>query len=91
MYQEVNIKGTYVVVEVGVRDSNEISRMAQIDQPIVSVLAHILVAGKIEVVNPHVGRQLNGDGITIVSKNLGDLQVPDDHILLSINGEANAG
>lgn len=43
------------------------------------------------MVDPDVGRLVDGDGITICGKNLGDLQVPNDYVLLTEDGKANAG
>lgn len=80
----------YVVVEVGVRDRDKICCMRQIDKPIVSVLANVFVTGQIAMINPNVGRLVDGDGITVSSEDLGDLQVPHNHIFLTEDGETNA-
>lgn len=89
----VSAKGrrAYVVVEVGVRDGDEVCCVRQIDQTVVCVFADCLVAGEVAVVDPDVGWQLDGDGVAVVREDLGDLHVPDDHILLAIDREADAG
>lgn len=42
------------------------------------------------MIDPNIIRCLNGDGITIVGKDFGDFQVPDDDVGLLVDGEANA-
>lgn len=43
------------------------------------------------MINPDIGRFLYGDRITVVSFNLGDLHVADNDVLLSVDGQTNAG
>jgi hypothetical protein len=43
------------------------------------------------VIDPDIGRLVDSDGITICGKNLGNLQVPNNYVLLTEDGEANTG
>lgn len=47
------------------------------------------VAGNIDVVDPYVLGSLNGDGITIVGENLGNLDVPNNDVGLLVDGQAD--
>lgn len=82
---------THVVMEVGIRDGDPVSSMRQIDQAIVEVLVITSNSREITVVNPDIGRLLNGNRVTVVSFNLGDLHVADNDVLLSVDGQTNAG
>jgi hypothetical protein len=79
-----------VVVEVGVGDCHEVCGVREIDEAVVGVFADVFVAREIAVVDPDVGGLVDGDGITVGCEDLGDLQVPDDYVLLAQYGEADA-
>lgn len=51
---------------------------------------HVQVAGNVHVVDPNILRSLNGDGITIFRKNLGNLHVSNNDVRLLVDGEADA-
>ena len=76
-----------MVVEIRVRDCHEVSCVRQIDKTIVGVLANSLIDRQVAVVNPYIGRLIDGNGIAIGGKHLGDLQVPDNDVLLTENGK----
>lgn len=42
------------------------------------------------MINPYIGRFVDGDGIAIHSKDLGDLHVSNDHVLLTEDGKTDA-
>lgn len=58
---------------------------------IVSVFAYFLITRQVAVVNPHVGGEIDGDAISICSKHFADLHIPNDHVLLAQNRQADAG
>ena len=64
--------------------------MGQVYQSIIRVFAHCFVSREVAVVNPHIGRFLDCDAITVCGENFGDLHVPDDHVLLAEDGETNS-
>lgn len=47
------------------------------------------VAGNVDVVDPDILRSLNGDGITILGENLGNLQVANNDVGLLVDGKAD--
>lgn len=52
-----NSKGrreAYVVVEICVRDRDEVCCVRQIDEAIIGIFANILVAGQVAVIDPNV-------------------------------------
>lgn len=77
-----------VIMELAVADSDEVNGVSEIEEPIVEILAAVHVAGQIDVVDPYIGRFLDSDGISAGSSNLGDLQIANDNILLSLHAEA---
>lgn len=81
---------TYVVMEVGVRDGHPVSSMREVNKTIIEVLVARPSSRKITVVDPDISRLLNGDGVTVVSLDLGNLHVANDDVLLPIDGEADA-
>lgn len=68
-----------VVMELGVRDSDEVGSVGDIQETIVVILAVIHVAGKIAVINPDVGGLglLDGDG---VARSIFGLDILDNKI-----------
>lgn len=82
---------TYMVMEVGVRDGHPVSSMREVNKTIIEVLVARSSSRKITVVDPDIGRLLDRNGITVVGLDLGNLHVANDDVLLSIDGEANAG
>jgi hypothetical protein len=74
---------TYMVVEIGVGDGYEVSSVREIDQPIIGVLANSLIARIIAVIDPNIGGKLNRSGIAVCRKNLSDLHVAHNDILLA--------
>ena len=79
-----------VVVELAVADSDPVNGVGQVEEAIVEVLAAVHVAGEIDVVDPDIGGLLNGDSITAVGNDLGDLEVADDDVLLRLDGKTEA-
>lgn len=59
-----------MVVEVVVGNGHEVCCVREVDQAVVRVFADCLVAGKVAVVDPDVGRQLDGDAIAVVCEDL---------------------
>jgi hypothetical protein len=78
-----------VVVEVAVRNSHLVGTMSDIEKAIIKVFVMVAVAGKINMINPDLRSFLNANGITSLSKDLGDDKVTDDNVLFLINAEAN--
>ena len=78
-------------MEVGVRDGDPVSSMRQIDQAIVEILVIASNSREITMVNPDISGLLDGNRVTVVGFNLGDLHVADNHVLLSVDGQTNAG
>lgn len=79
-------RGLPVIVELGVRDGDEVSGVGQIEKTVVVVLVVVAIGREIEVVQPNVGGLLDGNSIT--ADNLLEGQVLDDNILLALNGES---
>lgn len=77
--------GLPVVVDVAVGDGDEVSRVGEVDQSIVVVLVVVTVGGEVDVVDPNIGGFLDANGITILSKNLGDTNVADDDVGLFLD------
>jgi hypothetical protein len=71
-----------VVVEVGVGDSNVLATVSDINETIVVVLVVSSVTGDIDVIDPDIVSLLDTDGVTSISKDLANLQVPDDDVVL---------
>lgn len=65
--------------------------MREVNKTIIEVLVARSSSRKITVVDPDIGRLLDRNGITVVGLDLGNLHVANDDVLLSIDGEANAG
>lgn len=84
-------RGLPVVMDVTVGDGDPVAAVCHVDETIVVVLVVILVTGHIDVVDPDVLRGLDGDGVTVVGQNLGDLEVPDNDVGLLVDGEADTG
>lgn len=80
---------THVVMEIRMRNCHIICGVRQVDKTVVGILANILVARQVAMINPNIGRLIDGNRVAVCSKNFGDLQVPDDHVLLTENGETN--
>ena len=72
--------GLPVVMEVRVGDGHVIRCMSDIAETVIVVLVVLAVGAKFAVVNPHIGRSLDTNGIIVVGKDLGDLQVLNDDI-----------
>lgn len=81
--------GLPVVVEVGVGDGDVVRTVGHITETIVVVLVVVHVGRQVAVVDPDVGRGLDGDGITSIGENLGDLNVADDDVGLVLDAETN--
>lgn len=79
-----------VVVEVGVGDRHIVRAMGDIEQTIIVVLVVVPVRGQVCVVDPDVVRGLDGDRVTIVGQDLGDLDVADDNVGLLLDPETDA-
>jgi hypothetical protein len=79
-----------VVVDVGVRDSNPVRCMGDVNEAIIIVLVMVQVAGEVAVVNPDILRSLDGDGVTIIGEDLGDLHVADNDVGLLVDSETDA-
>ena len=82
---------TYMVMEIGERDGHPVSSMREVNKTIIEVLVARSSSRKITVVDPDIGRLLDRNGITVVGLDLGNLHVANDDVLLSIDGEADAG
>lgn len=78
-----------VVVDVRVRHGHVVTGVGDVDQAVVVVLVVVQVAGDVDVVDPDVVGGLDGDGVTVVGQNLGDLHVTDDNVGLPVDGEAD--
>jgi hypothetical protein len=78
-------------MEVGIRDGDPVSSVGQIDQTIIEVLVVASNSREITMVNPDISGLLDGNCVTVVSFNLGDLHVADNDVLLSVDGQTNAG
>lgn len=78
-----------VVVDVAVGDGDPVAGVGDINKAVVVVLPVVQVAGDVDVVNPDVLGGLDGDGVTIVGQDLGNLQVADNDVGLSIDGKTN--
>lgn len=48
------------------------------------------VAREVKMVKPNLGGGLNTNGIACFSKDLGDLDIPDDNVLLVQDAKSNA-
>jgi len=75
--------GTYVVVEIGIRDRNPIARMGNIEQPIVVVFPVGHIGREVAVVDPDISRVLKAD--SVASRNLRDLHIPDNDVLAALD------
>ena len=71
-----------MVVKVGVGDGYEVSSVRKIDQPIVGVFANCLVTIVVAMLDPYIGRELNGSGIAVLGGYPADLHIAYNHILL---------
>lgn len=78
-----------MIVEVGVGDSDPISTMGNVKKTIKVILSKTQITGEVAVVNPHVGRLIDTNGIAVGSIDLGDLEVAENNVLLLANIEAN--
>lgn len=64
--------------------------MCDIDQSVVVVLVMGDIRRDINVVDPDVGRLVQGDSITVGSEHLGNDNVADDDVLDSLDGETDS-
>ena len=69
-----------VVVEVGVRHRHKVGAVHHVQQAVVVVLAVVLVRRQVAVVDPHVARALDRDGVAVLGLHLGDPQVAYNHV-----------
>lgn len=77
-------------MHVGVGDGHPLASVRDIEQTVVIVLVMRQIGGQVAVVNPHVGRLLDANGVTVLGYDLADLQVAHDDVRLVLNIEANA-
>lgn len=56
--------------------------MDSVDKSVVVVLAVVEIVREIGGVNPDIGRLLNGNAVSVVSQDLGDLHVSDNDVRL---------
>lgn len=82
---------TYVVVEVGVGDGDPVSGVRDVEEAVKVVLASAQVSRQVAVVDPDIGGLIDSNGIAIVGKDLGNLEVAEDDVALSADVEAHAG
>lgn len=86
-----NKRALGVVMEIGMRDRDPVSSVGKISEAIVEILVHVSSGSRqVAVVDPHILGQLDSDRVSIVSLDLADLHVPDNDVLLSEDGKANA-
>ena len=52
-----------VVVEVGVRNGDKVSGVGEVEKSVVVVLVVVQVGREVDVVDPYVGGNLDGNGI----------------------------
>jgi hypothetical protein len=78
-----------VVGELRPRNGDTVRAMGNVEETIVVVLVMVAVRGKVNVVNPDLGRLLDTDGITSTGEHLGDLEVTDDNVLDLNDTDAN--
>ena len=81
-----------VVVEVRVADGQVVGAVAEVREPVVEVLARVLVGAQVQVVQPDVGRGLHADGVAacVAGGDFADGEVLDDDILRIANKQAKA-
>lgn len=91
MGESVGKGGRYVVVEVGVGNSNPLSTVADINKTVQVILSTAEITREIAVVNPHVGGLVNSNSIAVVGVDHADLQVTHDNIANLADVEANTG
>jgi hypothetical protein len=78
-----------MVMEVGVRDSDPVGRVGDVNQAVVVVLVLTKVTAHIEVIEPDVGGILDGEAIA--PNDLAELQVANDDVLDTLDGKIDAG
>lgn len=84
-------RGLPVIVDEGVGDGDVVSRVGKINGPIIVVLVVISVGGDVDVVKPDVGRLLDGQGIAVLRKDLGDVQIADNDVTDILDDDTEAG
>lgn len=80
-----------VVVEVGVRDGDEVGAVGDVEETVQVVLAGGEVAGELAVVNPDVGDLVEGDGVAVLGEDLVDLEVADDDVVDAADLQTDTG
>lgn len=85
-------RGLVVVVEVRVADGQVVGAVAEVREPVVEVLARVLVGAQVQVVEPDVGRGLHADGVAagIAGWDFADGEVLDDDVLRIADKQAKA-
>lgn len=78
-----------VVVEVGVGDGDVVCSVGNIKETVVVVLAVVHIGGELDVVNPDVLGELDGNGVS--ADNLLHDQVTDDDVLDVLDGKGEVG
>jgi len=77
-------------MDIRIGDRNPFTRMRHIAEPVVVILVVRQVRRQVAVVNPYVTALLDGDGVAVGRKHLGNLHVSHDHVGLALDGEADA-
>jgi hypothetical protein len=78
-----------VVVDVAVGDGDPVRGVGDVNEAVVVVLAVVQVRRDVDVVDPDVLGGLDGDGVTIVGQDLGDLHVADNDVGLAVDGQTD--
>ena len=79
-----------VVMEQRIADSDKIAAVGDVEQAVIVVLVVLKVRRQIAVIDPDVARSLDGDGVTLARKHLGDLEVTQDDIATALDSNTNA-
>lgn len=77
-------RGLEVIVELGVGDGHEVSRVGDVEEAVVVVFVVGEVGREVDVVDPDVGggAGLDADGVAIIGEDFGDGQVADYDVFL---------
>jgi hypothetical protein len=87
---ELMLKVTYVIVDVGIADSDPVAAMRDIKESVVVDLVRGQITRKINMIDPDVGSGIKANGIACIVEDIFNLQVAKNDVACAFHSESNA-
>ena len=81
---------TYVVVDVGIADSDPVAAMRDVKESVIVDLVRGKVTRKVNMIDPNVGSRVKANGIARIVQDILNLQVPKNDIACAFHSDSNA-